>query len=101
MLQGGRRKNKQEVETQVQKVLTLNLDQITKFLYCLETAIELDSLSFLKDTSNFKEQPKKQEDVASRKKEEEAVTGNSSADSVNSVSGLDHQICTPLRLAPW
>jgi hypothetical protein len=32
----GRRGRKQEVETQAQTVLTLGLDQITKFIYCLD-----------------------------------------------------------------
>jgi hypothetical protein len=41
------------------------------------------------DTSNCKEQPKKQEDGIRRKvlKEEKAGSGNSSTDSVNSVCG--------------
>jgi hypothetical protein len=41
-------------------------------------------LSFLKDTSYFKEQPKMQEDVARRKKvkEEDAGSQNSIADSI-------------------
>jgi hypothetical protein len=47
-------------------------------------------LSFLKDTSYYKEQPKIQEDVARRKelKEEEAGSWNSNTDSVNSESGF-------------
>jgi hypothetical protein len=55
------------------------------------------------DTSDYKEQPKKQGDVAGRKevKEEEAGSGNSSADSVNSGSGPDYQICKPVGWAPW
>jgi hypothetical protein len=32
----GRRGRKKEVETQAQTVLTLVLDQINKFLYCLD-----------------------------------------------------------------
>jgi hypothetical protein len=55
------------------------------------------------NTSDSKEQPKKQEDVARRKevKEEDAGSGNSSTDSVNSGSGLDYQIYIPLGWAPW
>jgi hypothetical protein len=47
-------------------------------------------LIFLKDTSYCKEQPKIQEDVARRKelKEEEAGSGNSNTDTVNSGSGF-------------
>jgi hypothetical protein len=32
----GRRIRKKEMETQAQTVLTLGLDQITKFVYCLD-----------------------------------------------------------------
>jgi hypothetical protein len=48
-------------------------------------------LRFLIDIINCKELPKKQEDVAGRKKfkEEEAGSGNSSTDSINSGSGPD------------
>jgi hypothetical protein len=55
------------------------------------------------DTSNCKEQPKKQQDVAWRKemKEKEAGSANSSTVSVNSRSGPDYQICIPLGWAPW
>jgi hypothetical protein len=54
------------------------------------------------DNSYFKEQPKMQEDVSGRKevKEEEAGSGSSSTDSVNSGSGPDYQICIPLGWAP-
>jgi hypothetical protein len=50
------------------------------------------------DTSNCKEKPKKQGDIARRKevKEEEARSGNSSTDSVKSGSVPDYQICIPL-----
>jgi hypothetical protein len=44
--------------------------------------IELDSLSFLMDTSNGKEQPKIQEDDAGRKEVKEEGSGNLSTDSV-------------------
>jgi hypothetical protein len=56
--------------------------------------MELNSLSFLMDSSYCKEQPKKQEDVARRKevKEEETGSRNSSIDRVNSGSGLYYQI---------
>jgi hypothetical protein len=49
------------------------------------------------------EQPKKQEDVARRKKstEEEAFSGNSSTDSVNSGSGPNYQSYIPLVQDPW
>jgi hypothetical protein len=55
------------------------------------------------DTSNCKEQPKKQQDVARWKvaKEEEAGSGNLSTDSVNSGFGPDYQICILLGWAPW
>jgi hypothetical protein len=57
------------------------------------------------DTSNGKEEPKMQEDVAGRKEvkeeEQEEGSGNSSTDSVNSGSGPDYQICIPLGWAPW
>jgi hypothetical protein len=55
------------------------------------------------DTSYGKEEPKMQEDVASRieVKEEEAGSGSSSTDSDNSGSGPDYQICIPLGWAPW
>jgi hypothetical protein len=33
------RKKRQEVETQAQTVLTLVLDQITKFIYCLDGSL--------------------------------------------------------------
>jgi hypothetical protein len=48
--------------------------------------------------SNFKERPKKKEDVRKRKevKEEEAGSVNSSMDSVKSGSGPDYQIYIPL-----
>jgi hypothetical protein len=48
--------------------------------------IELNSLKFLMDTSNYTEQTNKQEDVARMKvvKEEEARSGKLSTDSVNS-----------------
>jgi hypothetical protein len=67
------------------------------------TAIELDRLTFLKDTSNGKEQPNKQQDFSRRKelKEEEAGTRNSSTDIVNSGSGPDYQNYIPLGWAPW
>jgi hypothetical protein len=60
--------------------------------------MELDSLSFLMDTSFCKEHSKKYEDVARRKemKEKEARSGNSSTDSVNSGSGPDYQFYKPL-----
>jgi hypothetical protein len=53
-------------------------------------------------TSNRKEQPKKQEDVARRKpvKEEDIGNGNLSTDSVNSGSGPDYHICIPLECFP-
>jgi hypothetical protein len=57
------------------------------------------------DTSNCKEEPKKQEDVTRRKevKKEEKVpgSGNSSTDTVNSGSGPDYQIYIPLGWATW
>jgi hypothetical protein len=55
------------------------------------------------DTSNCKEHPKKQEDVARRKevKEEEAGNGSYSTDSVESGSGPDYQICALLGWVPW
>jgi hypothetical protein len=55
------------------------------------------------DTSYFKEQPKKQEDDAGRKevKEEEAGSGSSSIDSVNSGSKPVYQIYIPVGWAPW
>jgi hypothetical protein len=57
------------------------------------------------DTSNGKEEPKMQEDVAGRKEvkeeEQEEGIGNSSTDSVNSGSQPDYQICIPLAWAPW
>jgi hypothetical protein len=50
-----------------------------------------------------KKQSKKQEDVAREKelKEEEVGSAKSSTDSVNSGSGSDYQIYTPLGCAPW
>jgi hypothetical protein len=55
------------------------------------------------DTSYCKEHPKKQEDVSRKKavKEEEAESGNSSTDNVNSGSGPDYQIFITLVRAPW
>jgi hypothetical protein len=60
-------------------------------------------LSYLIDTSNCKEQPKKQEDVSRRKevKEEEARSGNSSIYSFNSGSVPDYQTCIPLEFSTW
>jgi hypothetical protein len=54
------------------------------------------------DTSNFKEDPKKQEDAARRKivKGEQSRSGNSSTDS-NSGSGTDYQIYIPLGCSTW
>jgi hypothetical protein len=48
--------------------------QVQSKKYWSKTEIELDSFNFLMDTSNCKEQPKNQEDVARNKevKEEEA-----------------------------
>jgi hypothetical protein len=53
------------------------------------TAIELESLSFKIDTSDSKEQPNRQEDVAKGKKvrKEETGSGNSSTGSVKAGSG--------------
>jgi hypothetical protein len=69
----------------------------------VQLSTELDSLSFLIDTSNFKEQTKKQEDVPMRRKvqQKEARSGYSRTDSVNSGSAPDYQIYTPLGWAPW
>jgi hypothetical protein len=53
-------------------------------------------LSFLIDTSYCIEQTKKQVAKSNEVKEEEAVTGNSSTDSVNSGSGPEYQIYLPL-----
>jgi hypothetical protein len=55
------------------------------------------------DTSNGKEQPKKQEGISRRKelKEEETGSGKSSTDSLNSGSGPDYQIYISLGWAPW
>jgi hypothetical protein len=60
-------------------------------------------LRFLIDTSNGKEEPKMKENVSRRKEviEEEAGSGDSSTDSVNSGSGTDYQICIPLGWALW
>jgi hypothetical protein len=62
-------------------------------------------LSFLIDTSYCKEQPKKQEDVARRKKVKKEYPGsgnsNSITDSVNSGSVPDYQNYIPLGWAPW
>jgi hypothetical protein len=54
------------------------------------------------DTSYCKNQPKKPADVATRKeiKEEDAGSGNSSTDSVNSESGPDYQIYLLLGWSP-
>jgi hypothetical protein len=51
------------------------------------------------DTSYWEEWSKMQEDVAGRK-EEQAGSGNSSTDNVNSGSGPDYQIYIPLGWAP-
>jgi hypothetical protein len=40
----GRRGRKKEVETQAQTVLTLGLDQITKFVYCLDGPLDEGNL---------------------------------------------------------
>jgi hypothetical protein len=55
------------------------------------------------DTSNGKEQPKNQEDVARRKvvKDENTGSASSSTDNFNSGSGPDYQICTPLGWSRW
>jgi hypothetical protein len=64
------------------------------------TAIKLENLSFLMNTSYCREHLKNQEDFATRKKvskEEAGVwSGNSSTDSVNSGSGQDYEIYIPL-----
>jgi hypothetical protein len=55
------------------------------------------------DTSNSKEQPKKQENFARRKKvkEKEAESGNSYTDSVHSGYEPYYQIYIPLGCVPW
>jgi hypothetical protein len=55
------------------------------------------------DTSNCKEQAKKQNNVVKKKKVKEEAAGNvnSSTGSVDSRSGPDYQICIPLGWAPW
>jgi hypothetical protein len=55
------------------------------------------------DISNCKEQPTKQEDVATRKevKEEDAGSGNSSTEIFDYGAGPDYQIYIPLGWAPW
>jgi hypothetical protein len=65
--------------------------------------IELDSLSFLMDASNFIEHPKKEEDVSRRKevKEKEARSGNSITDIVKSRSEPYYQIFIPLGWTLW
>jgi hypothetical protein len=54
------------------------------------------------DISYCKEQPKKQQDVARRRKvkEQEAGSGNSSTDNVNSGSGPEYQFYKLLGWAP-
>jgi hypothetical protein len=54
------------------------------------------------DTSNGKEEPNNQEYVVRRKevKEEEAGSGKSSTDSVNSVYEPNYQIYLPLGWSP-
>jgi hypothetical protein len=58
----------------------------------LKLTIQFDSLSFLMNNSNCREEPKREEgDVTRREevKEEEAGSENSSTYSVNSGSGLE------------
>jgi hypothetical protein len=55
------------------------------------------------DTSNHKEQPKKQQDFTTIKvlKEEKIGSAKLSTESVHSGSGPDYQIYIPLGWAPW
>jgi hypothetical protein len=57
------------------------------------------------DTTNGKEQPKMQEDDATKKKVKEEEAGNrngySSTDSVKSGSVTDYQIHIPIGWASW